>query len=458
MIDVVQAFDRVLLSQVPTDDADSLEVKLSLARERFKNRQAWIPPFRRVEILSALSELMRSSAEKLALQISHEGGKPLTDARVEVERAVDGVRSAIDVIRTQAGCEIPMGLTAASDRRRAWSIAEPIGVVAAVSAFNHPLNLAVHQIAPAIAAGCPIIIKPATRTPMSCMELVRMVHEAGMPEGWVQTLVTDDRALGEALVVDSRVAFFSFIGSGKVGWYLRSKLAPGTRCALEHGGVAPAIIDKAVDLDQIIEPLAKGGYYHAGQVCVSVQRIYVHRDILDPFMDRFTGRVASLRVGDPTLPETEVGPLIAPAEVDRVESWIEEAKKAGSLQFGGGRVSNTTLRPSIILDPPRSSKVASLEVFGPVTCVMPFETLDAAIEEANSLPFAFQSSIFTQNLAHALDAAERLDASAVMINDHTAFRVDWMPFAGRHASGYGVGGVPYTTHEMTSRKMIVFHR
>ncbi|UNK49848.1 aldehyde dehydrogenase family protein [Lysobacter sp. S4-A87] len=458
MIDVVQAFDRVLLSQVPTDDADSLEVKLSLARERFKNRQAWIPPYRRVEILSALSELMRSSAEKLALQISHEGGKPLTDARVEVERAVDGVRSAIDVIRTQAGCEIPMGLTSASDRRRAWSIAEPIGVVAAVSAFNHPLNLAVHQIAPAIAAGCPIIIKPATRTPMSCMELVRMVHEAGMPEGWVQTLVTDDRALGEALVVDSRVAFFSFIGSGKVGWYLRSKLAPGTRCALEHGGVAPAIIDKSVDLDQIIEPLAKGGYYHAGQVCVSVQRIYVHRDILDPFMDRFTGRVASLRVGDPTLPETEVGPLIAPAEVDRVESWIEEAKKAGSLQFGGGRVSNTTLRPSIILDPPRTSKVASLEVFGPVTCVMPFETLDAAIEEANSLPFSFQSSIFTQNLAHALDAAERLDASAVMINDHTAFRVDWMPFAGRHASGYGVGGVPYTTHEMTSRKMIVFHR
>ncbi|MNF50938.1 Sulfoacetaldehyde dehydrogenase [compost metagenome] len=456
MIKVVQAFDREFIDELPEDDAASLEAKLQLAHTRFKDRKGWLAPYRRAEILSNLAELMRGRHEALALQISREGGKPLMDARVEVSRAIDGVHCAIDVLRSQAGHEIPMSLTAASARRRAWTISEPIGVVAGVSAFNHPLNLIVHQVAPAIATGCPIIIKPATMTPLSCVEFVRMVHEAGMPDGWVQTLLTTDRALAEALVVDPRVAFFSFIGSARVGWSLRSKLAPGTRCALEHGGVAPAIINQDVDVDAIVEPLVKGGYYHAGQVCVSVQRIYVHADIMESFVERFTKQVAKLNVGDPTSPTTEVGPLITPAEADRVESWINEALAVGTRLSGGGRLSNTTLMPSVLIDPPRDSKVATMEAFGPLTCVFPFQTLDEAIAQANSLPFAFQSSIFTRDLAHALHAAERLDASAVMINDHTAFRTDWMPFAGRHASGYGVGGIPYTAHEMTASKMIVF--
>lgn len=456
MIKVVQAFDRAFIDELPEDDAASLEAKLQLAQRRFKDRKGWLAPHQRAEILGRLADLMRDRHEALALQLSREGGKPLMDTRVEVSRAIDGVYCAIDVLRSQAGREIPMGLTAASDRRRAWTISEPIGVVAAVSAFNHPLNLIVHQVAPAIATGCPIIIKPANMTPLSCVEFVRLVHEAGMPDGWVQTLLTNDRALAEALVVDPRTAFFSFIGSARVGWYLRSKLAPGTRCALEHGGVAPAIIDNNVDVDAIIEPLVKGGYYHAGQVCVSVQRIYVHADIMESFVERFTKRVAALKVGDPTSATTEVGPLIKPAETERVESWMNEAVAAGSRLFGGGRLSDTTLIPSVLVDPPRDSKVATMEVFGPLTCVFPFQTLDEAIIEANSLPFAFQSSIFTRDLTHALDAAERLDASAVMINDHTAFRTDWMPFAGRNASGYGVGGIPYTAHEMTASKMIVF--
>jgi acyl-CoA reductase-like NAD-dependent aldehyde dehydrogenase len=377
---------------------------------------------------------------------------------VETDRAIDGIRAAADLLRVRGGVEIPMGLTPASENRRAWTILEPIGVVAAISAFNHPLNLIVHQVAPAIATGCPVIVKPAAATPLSCLELVKLVIEAGMPEGWVQTLLPENRSLSTSFAGDSRVAFLSFIGSAAVGWHLRSSLAPGTRCALEHGGVAPVIIDRSADLDSIIEPLVKGSYYHAGQVCVSVQRIYVHETLKNVFIERFAERVARLRVGDPRLPETEVGPLIEPTEADRVANWIEEAVSTGAQLIGGGRLSNTTLAPAILVDPPKTAKVSREEAFGPITCVFGFADLDEAIREANSLPVAFQSSIFTRDLAVAMEGAERLDASAVMVNDHTAFRTDWMPFAGRRQSGYGIGGIPYTAKEMTAEKMIVFRQ
>jgi acyl-CoA reductase-like NAD-dependent aldehyde dehydrogenase len=456
MIEVVQAFDRAPITQVDCDDAGALEEKITTARRLFKDRGAWLKPYERIEILRRLAVLMEGKREHFGRQIAREGGKPLTDALVEADRAIDGVRNAADMLRVAAGQEIPMGLTRASIDRRAFTIHEPIGVVAAISAFNHPLNLIVHQVAPAIATGCPVIVKPATATPLSCIDFVALVHEAGMPAGWVQTFLPETSELAEALATDPRIAFLSFIGSSRVGWYLRSKLAPGARCALEHGGVAPAIIDRTADLDRIVEPLAKGGYYHAGQVCVSTQRIFVHADLKSAFIDRFAARVDALKVGDPTLPETEVGPLIAPREADRVSSWIEEAVSSGARLIGGGRLSHTTLRPSILINPPREAKVSTLEVFGPTTCIYPFTQLEEAITAANSLPVAFQASIFTENLRTALDAAERVDASAVMINDHTAFRTDWMPFAGRHVSGHGIGGIPWTMKEMTAEKMIVF--
>jgi acyl-CoA reductase-like NAD-dependent aldehyde dehydrogenase len=456
MIEVVQAFDRTRITELPSDDGATLERKLATASKLFKDRKAWLKPHQRMDVLRKLATLMEAQREDFGHLIAREGGKPYTDALVETDRAIDGVRNACDILRTWAGREIPMGLTAASDHRRAWTIPEPIGVVAAISAFNHPLNLIVHQVAPAIATGCPVIVKPATATPLNCFDLVELIQEAGMPEGWVQTFLPEDRGLSEVFATDRRVAFLSFIGSARVGWHLRSKLAPGARCALEHGGVAPVIIDKSADLEKIIDPIAKGGYYHAGQVCVSVQRIYVHTDLAQEFTDRFAARVAALKVGDPLLPETEVGPLITPAESQRVFNWIEEAVSAGAREIGGGRLTATTLKPSILVNPPKEAKVSTLEVFGPLTCIYPFQSLDEAICEANSLPVAFQSSIFTQDLASALNAAERLDASAVMVNDHTAFRVDWMPFAGRHESGYGVGGIPFTVREMTAEKMIVF--
>jgi acyl-CoA reductase-like NAD-dependent aldehyde dehydrogenase len=459
LLQIVQAYDRRPIAEVETESADALEAKLELAARSLRDRDQWLKPHERIEVLYRLASLMEPLREKFSRLIAQEGGKPLVDAGVEANRAIDGVRNAAEELRNFAGREIPMGLTAASTGRWAFTTREPIGVVVAISAFNHPLNLIVHQVAPAIATGCPVIVKPAPATPLCCLEFVRLVREAGLAEPWCQTFLPSDNALAERLATDPRVAFLSFIGSARVGWYLHSKLAPGARCALEHGGAAPAIVDRSADLDQVIEPMVKGGYYHAGQVCVSTQRIFVHADIQAEFVERFAARVEALRVGDPLSLETEAGPLIHPREADRVQSWIEEAAAGGGrIVVGGERLSATTLRPTVLVQPPASSKVSREEVFGPVTCIYGFTKLDEAIEAANGLPVAFQASIFTREIGPALRAAERLDASAVMVNDHTAFRTDWMPFAGRRHSGYGIGGIPWSMREMTQEKMIVLRQ
>jgi len=459
MLKVVQAFDRAPIAEIETDDARALERKLQAAERVFKDRDGWLKPHQRIAILRRLAVLMEGRRDHLAMQIAREGGKPLPDAIVETNRAIDGVHNAADELRNFAGREIPMGLSAAAENRWAFTTKEPIGIVAAISAFNHPLNLIVHQVAPAIAVGCPVIIKPASTTPLSCLEFVAMVHEAGLPEPWCQSFVPEGNELAEKLATDKRVAFLSFIGSARVGWSLHAKLTHGARSALEHGGVAPAIVDRSADLDKIIEPIVKGGYYHAGQVCVSTQRIYVHNDIADDFTHRLIARVDRLRTGDPTLKDTEVGPLILPREADRVAEWIEEAVKGGAkLAAGGTRLSETTLQPTVLLDPAVHARVSVQEIFGPVVAVYRYGDLDDAIARANALPTAFQASVFAQDIDVAMRAANHLDASAVMINDPTAFRTDWMPFAGRRESGYSTGGIPYTMRDMTQEKMILLRK
>ncbi|PRD40580.1 aldehyde dehydrogenase [Phyllobacterium phragmitis] len=459
MLKVVQAFDRAPIAEIETDGAAALERKLQAAEQVFRDRDGWLEPHRRIAILRRLAALMEGRRDHLAMQIAREGGKPLPDAIVETNRAIDGVHNAADELRNFAGREIPMGLSTAAENHWAFTTKEPIGIVAAISAFNHPLNLIVHQVAPAIAVGCPVIVKPAITTPLSCLDFVALAREAGLPEPWCQTFVTDDNALAEKLATDGRVAFLSFIGSAKVGWSLQAKLAPGTRSALEHGGAAPAIVDRSADLGKVIESIVKGGYYHAGQVCVSTQRIFVHADIAEDFTQRLVARVERLRTADPTLKDTEVGPLILPREADRVGEWIAEAVEGGAtLATGGKRLSETTLEPAVLLDPAADAKLSTLEVFGPVVAVYRYRDLDGAIAQANALPTAFQASIFAQDIDVALRAADRLDASAVMINDPTAFRTDWMPFAGRRESGYGTGGIPYTMRDMTQEKMILMRR
>ncbi|SFJ03324.1 Acyl-CoA reductase [Bosea sp. OK403] len=459
MLQVVQAFDRASITEIATDDAAALEAKLQAAERVFRNRDGWLKPHERMAILRRLAGLIAGKRDHLALQIAREGGKPLPDAIVEVTRAIDGVQNAADELRNLSGREIPMGLSPAAVDRWAFTTKEPIGIVAAISAFNHPLNLIVHQVAPAIATGCPVIIKPAGTTPLSCLDFVALVHEAGLPEAWCQSFVPETTELAEKLATDPRIAFLSFIGSAKVGWYLHSKLAHGARSALEHGGVAPAIVDKSANLEAIIEPIVKGGYYHAGQVCVSTQRIYVHDSIVNDFTEHLVARVKKLRTGDPVLKDTEVGPLITPKEADRVASWIDEAVKGGAkLLTGGKRLSETTLEPTVLVDPSEDARISREEIFGPAVAIYRYRDLDEAIARANSLPVAFQASIFAQDIDIALRAANRLDASAVMINDPTTFRTDWMPFAGRRESGYATGGIPFTMRDMTQEKMILMRR
>jgi acyl-CoA reductase-like NAD-dependent aldehyde dehydrogenase len=456
---VTQPYDGELIAEIPVDGAAEIEAKLETAAELFSNRANWLPAWQRIEILRRLARLVEQDHGVLSMLIAREGGKPLADAKVEVTRAINGIAGAASHIEHLAGVEIPMGLTPASADRWAFTTREPIGPVVAISAFNHPLNLIVHQAVPAIATGCPVLVKPAPVTPLTCIHFVSLVHEAGLPEPWCQAVILDDNNLAQKLATDSRVAFLSFIGSSKVGWYLRSQLAAGTRFALEHGGVAPVIIDKSADVMNVVDPLAKGGYYHAGQVCVSVQRIFVHLDLKDEFIECFSERVSRLAIGDPRLMETEVGPLISPREVERVSKWVTEAVAQGArLTNGGQPIGDRLYEPTVLVEPDAASLVSTNEIFGPATCIYGFAELPEAITRANRLPFAFQASIFSGDLDAALYAAKHLSASAVLVNDHSAFRTDWMPFAGQRQSGFGTGGIPYTMEDMLLSKMIVLRQ
>jgi acyl-CoA reductase-like NAD-dependent aldehyde dehydrogenase len=475
ILTVTSPFDRHFIRELPLAGEKEIEKALDRAYKLFKDPSRHLYKFQRIEILEKLALLMSAQVEELTRMAAEEGGKPFKDSKVEVLRAINGVKIAIAEIYSMRGEEIPMGMTAASVNRLAFTTREPIGVVLAISAFNHPLNLIIHQVIPAIAAGCPVIVKPASSTPVSCFNLVKLLYEAGLPEDYCTALVCR-RDLAEKLAADPRIAYVTFIGSHEVGWHLRSILAPGTRIALEHGGVAPVIIDRSADLDSLVPSIAKGGFYHAGQVCVSVQKVFVHDSKARSFAEKLAAEADRLIIGDPLDPNTDIGPMIAESEVNRVHEWVQEALSAGAKLLTGGslnskfqipnskQIQNSKLkiqnflssyRPTVLFSPPDSVKVSTQEVFGPVICVYPYSETRDAISGANSLRYAFQAAVFTRDIDMALETAQKLNASAVMINDHTAFRVDWMPFGGRDESGIGTGGIPYTMREMTREKLIV---
>jgi len=455
MLKVLSPYDSSLIKEIPLDGKEEVEKALTTAYGLFQDQSKWIPAHERIAILRRAATIMEIRIEELTETATREGGKPYTDSKVEVLRAINGVQIAAEQISQLKGEQIPMGLTKASENRVAFTSREPIGVVSSISAFNHPLNLIVHQTVTAIAAGCPVIIKPALTTPLSCLALVGILKEAGLPDGWCQAIIAENEA-AEKLVVDKRVNYFSFIGSAKVGWYLRSKLAPGTRSALEHGGAAPVIVEKDADFNEMLSSLLKGGFYHAGQVCVSVQRVFAHESICNELANKLAEMASKLIVGDPMDEKTEVGPLILPREVDRVAEWVDEAVTSGAkVLTGGKRISETCYEPTVLLNPPLDAKVSTLEIFGPVVHVYSYSNREKAIEIANSLDVHFQAAVFTKNLDVALDCVKKLNATAVMVNDHTAFRVDWMPFGGRDVSGIGMGGIQYSMHEMTREKLMV---
>ncbi len=455
-ISVVAPYDRTLIARVETAGAEAVETALSRAHWMYRDRDNRLSVPARIAILEKLHALMGANRELLARESAREGGKPLVDSQVEVSRAMDCAQICIEELRTRPGEMIPMGATASSAHRVAFTRPEPIGVVVAVSAFNHPLNLIAHQVLPAVAVGAPVIVKPAKATALSCLRLCALLEEAGLPTGWVTPLIPKDNALAAEMVADPRVGFFSFIGSAKVGFALQRRLAPGARSALEHGGVAPVVVCRDADLERAVPALTKGGFYHAGQVCVSVQRIYVERAIADEFADRMVAAAQALMVGDPVEVQTDVGPLIEPEECQRVAAWVEEARDTGAkVLCGGEMISPTCYAPTVIFDPPDEVAVSRQEVFGPVICIYPVDDVEDAVSRANQLDVSFQAAVWTQDIDRALALSGDLDAQAVMINDHTAFRVDWMPFGGQKQSGYGMGGIPYSMHEMQVHKMVV---
>ena len=443
------------IAQIQLNTTQDVENALSIAHNLYEDQTNWIPKSKRIEILKKAASIMSERIERLTKIAAGEGGKPYTDSKVEVVRAINGLEMAVSELTNFGGKEIPMGLNASSEGHMAYTMLEPAGVVVSVSAFNHPLNLIVHQVIPAIAVGAPVIIKPAPVTPLSCIELCNILYEAGLPKEWCQVLHVNNED-AEKLVTDKRVAFFSFIGSSRVGWMLRSKLAPGARCALEHGGAAPVIVEEDADFDSMIPLLMKAGFYHAGQVCVSVQRVFVHESKAREIADKLASLAKELKVGDPLDPSTEVGPLIRPQEVDRIESWINDAKNEGAeILTGGSRVNDFYLQPTVLFNPDKNSKVSKEEIFGPVICVYPYSDREAAIKEANDVAWNFQASVFTSNINTAIDTVKKLHAQAVMVNQHTAFRVDWMPFGGSKESGLGMGGIKYSMHDMCHEKMMV---
>ena len=456
-LNIKAAFDNTTIKEIKIASSSEVEKALELAFQTHKDIAGRLPKHEIIKIFQKFIHLMTAQKESIIEIAAKEGGKPWIDTKIEVDRAINGIHIAINEIENLSGKGIPMGHTKASDNRLAFTIMEPRGVVLAISAFNHPVNLIVHQVIPAIAAGCPVIIKPASTTPLSCLNLIELLYKAGLQKKQCQILLTN-REDAAKLVSDKRISFFSFIGSGRVGWKLRSMTAPGVHCALEHGGAAPVIVEKDADINKMIPSLLKGGYYHAGQVCVSVQRVYVHESIIDDVLEKFIPEVEKLIVGDPLDKNTEVGPLIASKEVDRVEQWVNEAAQSGGkILCGGKRISDTLYEPTVILNPDKNAKVSTKEIFGPVVCFYTCSSLNDAVKRANALPYSFQSAIFTQDINKAFNAIQRLKAEAVMINDHTAFRVDWMPFGGSEQSGLGTGGIGYSIKDMSREKLMVFN-
>lgn len=454
-VDVVSPFDGSKVGDFELCDEAALERKLAAAHAIYEDRSRWLTKEARIQILGRLAELLEADVENAARLAASEGGKPLLDSRVEVRRAVEGIRKAQSGVSNLTGHEVPMDVSAASRGRFAVTYLEPRGVVLAVSAFNHPLNLLVHQGITAIAAGCPVLIKPSRRTPLSALYLRSLLEKAGLPEGYAEILLTDGELTRRA-VADPRVAFLTFIGSAKVGWSLRKELAPGAQATFEHGGVAPVLLDETADFDAALPLITKGGYYHAGQVCVSVQRVFVPRPRARDFAAKLAERASALKVGSPLLETTEVGPLIEPSEVQRVGDWVSEAREKGAeILCGGKPISERLYEPTVLYAPRQDVRISREEVFGPVVAVYPYDEIDQAVTWANLPGAYFQAALFTNRLDRALDLGRRLHGTTVLVNDHTAFRVDWMPFGGHRDSGLGIGGIEQSMHDMSLQRMLV---
>jgi acyl-CoA reductase-like NAD-dependent aldehyde dehydrogenase len=410
-----------------------------------------LPAHKRAEILVRVAGALGRRHEEAARLISDEAGKPLKAARVEAARAMSTYTFAAVEARKLAGEMVPMDAAQAGEGKLAFTLRRPIGIVGAISPFNFPLNLVAHKIAPALAAGCAVVLKPASQTPMSALFLAELEEEAGLPPGWLNVVVGPASEIGDVLVEDERVKLITFTGSSGVGWKLKER-APKKRVNLELGNATPLIVAADADLSAAATKVSQNAFAFAGQSCISVQRVYVERSAYDEFVRKLVPLVEALNVGDPADDDTDVGPVIDEDARKRILDWIEAS--SGEV-LTGGRLDGDLIRPTVIANPGREDEVSCEEVFGPVCTVTAVDTIDEAIELANGTRYGLQAGIFTASLDNALRAAQELEFGGVTVNEAPTFRSDQMPYGGVKDSGNTREGPHYAVREMTEERLVV---
>jgi acyl-CoA reductase-like NAD-dependent aldehyde dehydrogenase len=457
-LDVVSPFDGTIVGRTRQADAATYEAAVDACMAAAPTVAA-MPVHERAAVLQRVSAGLAHDRDAFARRISLEAGKPIRDARTEVDRAAMTFQVAAEEARRLSGGGevLPMDLAPHGERRVALTRRVPLGPIAAISPFNFPLNLVAHKLAPAFAAGNPVVLKPASRTPLSALALAELMRDCGLPEGALSVLPMD-RTVGDRLVGDDRFRMLTFTGSPDVGWAMKAR-AGRKKVVLELGGNAGVIVDRSADAPAAAARVAAGGFAYAGQSCISVQRVFVHEGRWQEFIDALLPAVAALGVGDPMDERTVVGPLITPGDVDRVEEWVAEAVAGGAqVLAGGARVGARVFAPTVLTGVPRSARVCADEVFAPVVVVERVASFEEALAAVNDSAFGLQAGVFTTTLEHAWLAFERLEVGGVLINDVPTYRIDHMPYGGVKDSGLGREGPRYTIEEMSELRLLIVTR
>jgi acyl-CoA reductase-like NAD-dependent aldehyde dehydrogenase len=451
--EVKSPYDGAVVGRVAKADSAVVDRAISAAGDAFA--AAEFPQHERAALLERASQLVADREDELAVAIAAEAGKPLKTARVEAQRCVATLAYSAIEARTLAGEAVPMEGSASGAGKLGVAIRVPYGIVAAISPFNFPLNLVAHKVGPAIAAGNAVVLKPAGQTPISAIKLAEAFVDAGLPAGWLNVVCGSGSEIGGLLTEDPRVGAISFTGSAAVGWDIRARAA-SKKVNLELGSTAPLVVHEDGDWETAADKARLHAYSHAGQSCISIQRVLVHESIASRFVERFVSNVEDLVVGDPMDPDTDVGPLISHSDRDRVKEWIDEAADGGGEVLTGGELTDEDrcLEPTVIREPPREARVWCDEIFGPVATVHSFGSFEEAIELANDARYGLQAGVFTRDLALALEAGKRLEFGGVLVNEVPTFRADQMPYGGVKESGNTREGPAYAVRELTEERLI----
>jgi acyl-CoA reductase-like NAD-dependent aldehyde dehydrogenase len=451
--DVVRLpYDGTPVGEVPHAGLDVVEMAIAAARQGFAVMRE-LSNYERADLLLRIGELIRRDLAEYAQIVCSETGKPIKEAKGEAERGTQTLIAAAHEARQLRGEVVPMEFAASGKGRMAITVREPLGVIGCITPFNFPFNLALHKVAPALAGGNAVIHKPATKTPLSAIRLARTMEEAGVPKGAYNVITGSGAQIGMALAEHPGIALLTFTGSYEVGRTIRFR-AGFKRVTLELGNNSAVIIEPGSDLNTAISRTVQGAFSHSGQVCISVQRVFVHHSIAGEFVERLKAGAEALRIGHPYEQSTDISSLIDETEAIRIEEWIAEAVAGGAKVATGGKRTHATVSPAVLVDVPATCRISCQEAFGPVVAVYPYDSLENAIERANATPYGLQAGIFTPDIQRAFQVARKLEVGGVMINDIPMFRVDHMPYGGVKESGTGREGPRYAIEEMTEMKLI----